>query len=149
MEETKKIKAGDLVKKVGIVRYADGEREKVSKKTWVVVEQDGVLSLLLNGDISPVKKEDRYIVVGNTKKGLDKDFAPIQGVSAGSVPVKYRIHKDFKDKGWKKGDIVQIVGKISQETIDSGVLEQVSDKVPHKHVQIVVDPVQVGLLTNK
>lgn len=149
MEDINKveIKAGDLLKKVGKVEYADGLKEKISKKTWIVKEIDGELVL-------PHKAEDvEFLIVGNEETGLLPEFLPFQDgvvtIGAGSVPQKYKVLKDVEKQGWKTGDVVQIIGKVSQETLTNGFLVQVSDDTPHKHVLVVVDPIAAGLMVNK
>lgn len=138
----KEIKEGDLIKLVGMVQYADGLKEKISKKTWI-----------FEGEL-PEKTDDmQYLVVGNTETGLSPEYLPFQEgvitIDAGSVPVKYKVLKDIPEKGWEKGDVVQITGKVSKETLENGFLEQVDDKTPHKHVLVVVDPIATGLAVNK
>lgn len=141
----KEIKAGDLVKLVGIVKYADGDKEKISKKTWVVGERDGQL------DLPEASEGMSYLIVGSKEYGIFPDFLPLFDtidVSEGSVPQNYRTLKDIEDKGWKKGDIIRIVGRVSKETLKQGWLEEVSNDIKNKHTLIVVDPIKLGLTAN-
>lgn len=142
------IKAGDLVKRCGNVEYADGKRFKVSKKTWLIsrVEKDKLYfgEGEEETELARPKDEGDFIVVGNEKKGIEKEYLAGNKpfvIDAGSVGEKYRVLKDVPAKDWKKGDVVHIVGKVSFETLHSGWLEKVDKDTPHKHVLIVVDPV--------
>ena len=141
------IQAGDMVKKTGFVTYAHGPREKVSKKTWVATEKDGVLGLFLN-DWEPFDSKEgvEYIIVGSVNKGMKKEFIPLSDVAVSAVFEKFKLLKDVPSKGWKKGDVVQTNGKIAKDDV---TFEWVADNVPHQHVLVVVDPIKVGLLTNK
>lgn len=136
------IKVGDLVKRTGKVLYADGWKHKISKKTWKISKiEDGKLYYTdENGndtELTVPKHEGGFLIVS------EADFAPTQGIKPGGVPIKYRVHGDVEEKGWKDGDIVQIFGNVSKETLDSGKLEVVPDTLNHKHVLIVVDPLKV------
>lgn len=147
----RELQVGDLVKKKGIVEYADGPREKVSKKTWVVIEQDG-LKLMLGDDIQPLKETEEYLVVGSVKQGLEAPYKPLDktlSISEGSTAENYRVLKDIKEKNWKKGEVVRIHGKVSFETLEKGYLEKVSSETEHQHLLVVVDPIKVGLVANK
>lgn len=160
-KEKNEIKVGDLVKKCGYVTYADGPRYKVSRKTWQVskIEDDRLFyresvvdwrGETLEQDVPiPKAEEIEFLVVGDSK-GFKKGFAPdkVLKIDAGSVAEKYRVLKDVKDKDWKKGDIVNIVGKVSFETLEGGWLEKVDKDTPHKHNLIVVDSARVGLAVN-
>lgn len=136
------IKVGDLIKLVGFVQYADGLKEKVSKKTWIVEDLNNL----------PEKTEDMsYLVIGNTTDGIKPEFIhslDLVKISTGSVPQNYEVLKDIKEKDWKVGDIVKITGKVSKETLENGFLKEVSNDKAHKHVLIVVDPIATGLLAN-
>ena len=141
------IKVGDLVKRSGKVMYADGLKFKISKKTWKVskIENDELYYTDENGNdvhLAVPKVEGGFLVVSEAV------FEPMVGVKAGGVPQKYRVHGDVKDKGWKDGDIVQIFGQVSKETIDSGKLERVPDSVEHKHALIVADVIKLMGNTN-
>lgn len=136
------IKVGDLVKRSGKVMYADGLKFKISKKTWKVskIENNELYYTDENGNdvkLNIPAVEGGFLVV------TEDVFQPVQGVKAGGVPQKYRVHGDVKDKNWKDGDIVQIFGQVSKETIDSGKLEKVPDSVEHKHVLIVADVIKL------
>lgn len=136
------IKVGDFVKRYGLVQYADGLKGKISKKTWKVskIEGDQLFYLDENGNdmILPLpKQEGAFLVVSPDQ------FEPVPGIKPAGVPLKYRVHGDNKAQGWKDGDIVQIHGTVSKETIDAGTLERVPDTEPHKHVLIVADPLKV------
>lgn len=138
------IKAGDLVKKTGFVVYAHGPREKVSKKTWVATEKDGVLGLFLN-DWEPFDSKEgvEYIIVGSVNKGMEKKYTPLSEVAVSAVFEKFKLLKDVPSKGWKKGDVVQTNGKVAK---DDTTFEWVADNVQHQHVLVVVDPIKVGLV---
>lgn len=146
------MKQGDFVKRAGLVLYADGLKRKVSKKTWLVskVEDGTPFFKDENGNevaLKLPKNEGEYIVVGNEVDGISPEFIAPEGVEgSGGVTQKYRVHGNFSEKGWEDGDIVQISGKVSKETLESGKLELVPNTEPHKHVLVVVDPV---LLNNK
>lgn len=148
MEKEKKskktIEVGDLVKKTGLVNYADGARVKISKKTWeIVADEDGnpVLPTLAEGI--------ELIVVGNVKDGLDPEYAPVEidGVPIISAPVGvvYRALKDVESQNWKAGELIKIHGKVSKETLENGVLEVYTGETPPQHVLVVVAPIQAGL----
>lgn len=141
------IKEGDLIKQVGMVTYADGPKLKYSKQTWLVIMQDGELVL-------PVKSNDiKFVIVGNQEAGLRPEFLPFQEgvitIDEGTVPVNYKILKDVPTRGWKAGEVVKIVGKVSRETLENGVLEQCSDDEPNQHMLVVVDPIKLTGLFNK
>ncbi len=59
------IKAGDFVKRVGLVRYADGERLKVSRVTFCIAEnEEGLLEI-------PSKAEHiDFLIIGSLKVGI-------------------------------------------------------------------------------
>lgn len=161
------IKVGDLIKKTGFVKYADGDRYKISRKTWRVskVEGDKVfyreqtqdfLGREIEQDVPlPYGKDAKgnlveFLVVGDST-GFSKDFqenVKELKINAGSVQEKYRVLKDIPDKQWKKGEIVAITGKVSFETLENGWLEKVSADVPHKHTMVVVDTARIRGLTN-
>lgn len=147
------MKEGDLIKRAGLVLYADGYKRKVSKKTWLVskVEDGQPLYKDENGNdvLLPLpKNEGEYIVVGD-ENGVFPEHQAIEGIErGGGVTQKYRVHGDIPEKGWEDGDIVAITGKVSQETIKSGKLELVPDTEPHKHVLIVVDAVLLNKEVN-
>ena len=147
------MKAGDLVKRAGLVLYADGWKRKVSKKTWLIskVEDGKVFYKDENGNdtLLPLpKNEGEFIVVGDENGVFPEHLENEVTVRGGGVSQKYRVHGDLSDKNWKDGDIVQITGKVSQETLDSGKLELVPDSVPHQHVLIVVDPILLNNALN-
>lgn len=136
------IKVGDFVKRKGKVQYADGLKEKLSKKTWVVskIENDQIYYLDENGNdihLNVPSIEGGFLVV---PEGV---FEAQEGIKAGGVPGNYRVHGDVADKGWKDGDIVKIYGQVSDATLKSGKLEKVPDTEPHKHVLIVADVVKL------
>lgn len=142
-----KIKKGDYIKRCGFVTYADGPKYKVSKKTWVVTKNEqGELVL-------PSAAEGiEYLVVGSEKKGFNPEYLPVSDVvdvSQGSVPQKYRALKDVGSQNWKKGEVVQITGKVSNGTLERGVLELVPDTTPHQHILMVVDPVLMKPAVNE
>lgn len=161
-KEKNTIKVGDLVKKTGYVTYADGDRYKVSRKTWRVSKvEDGKVFYrekivdFLGREIEqdtpiPYGKDAKgnqveFLVVGDAKgfsKGY-KDVPTTLKIDAGSVAEKYRVLKDVKSKKWAKGDVVQIVGKVSFDTLEKGYLEKVSADVPHKHVLVVADTARI------
>lgn len=142
------IKEGDIIKRVGKVLYADGLKEKVSKKTWVAQEVYGQLVL-------PTKGEGvEFLVIGNLNEGgVKEEYLPLVAekitINGGSVAENYRVLKDIESKGWQRGDIVKIAGKVSKETLDSGVLERCDDALPNKHVLIVVEPVAINSKANE
>lgn len=136
------IKVGDFVKREGNVLYADGWKKKLSKKTWKISKIEGEKLYYTDENGNDVelplpKNEGAFLVVPEAV------FEPIQGIKAGGVPSKYRVHGEVEDKDWKDGDIVQIFGNVSKETLDSGRLEKVPDSVEHKHVVVVADPLKV------
>lgn len=136
------IKVGDLVKRYGLVQYADGLKGKISKKTWRVskIEGDQLFYLDENGNdtLLPLpKQEGAFLVVSPA------ELTPVVGINPGGVPLKYRVHGDNETQNWKDGDIVQIFGNVSKETIDAGTLERVPDTLEHKHVLVVADPLKV------
>lgn len=153
-KDGQEIKVGSMVKRCGFVRYADGPRYKVSKKTWLVSKiEDGLFYKDENGnDVKLGCKEGiEFLVVGD-EKGFFKEHAAVAKVvkiDGGGVGQKYRVHGDIPAQHWKDGEIVLIHGNVSKETIDSGKLELVPDSVEHKHVLIVVDPVRVKGVFNK
>lgn len=57
--------------------------------------------------------------------------------------MKYRVLKDVPEHNWLTGEIVSIIGKVSDK---HGALEEVSEDTPHQHFMAIVDPV---LLHNK
>lgn len=139
------LKQGDIVKIKGKVLYADGLKEKISKKTWVVEEKDGGLVL------PNLAEGEECILIGNQEQGIFPEFLPLMDIvkiDQGSVPQNYRVLKDVDEKGWKKDDIVKITGNVAKETLEGGWLEKVADNLPHKHVLIVVDPIKLGLVAN-
>lgn len=139
-KNNKEIKAGDFVKKIGVVNYADGPKEKISKNTWIIEE---------DGRLPEISDDMSYLVIGNKEEGILPEFIPfMQGmlkIDVGSVPVNYRVLKDIESKNWKRGDIVRITGNVSLETLKNGFLEKVSDDMAHQHVMIVVDTIKLGL----
>jgi hypothetical protein len=150
------INPGDLVKRCGYVEYADGKRYKISKNTWLIsrVEKDKLF--FMEGDtereIMRPADEGDFILVGNAKKGIAKEFtdtAKVLNLGAGTVGEKYRVLKDVSKHNWKKGDIVQIFGKVSFGTLEKGWLEKVDPETKHKHVLVVVDPVALNPKVNK
>lgn len=149
------VKAGDLVKRCGYVMYADGRRFKISKKTWLISRVEKNKLFFMDGDIETElrrpKDEGNFIVIGDIKKGVSKEFndvAKILTVSPGSVEEKYRVLKDVPKHNWREGDIVQIIGKVSFETLEKGWLEKVDKDTKHKHVLIVVDPISLQNKSN-
>lgn len=56
---------------------------------------------------------------------------------------KYRVLKNIPKFGWVAGDIVEISGKISQDSFDNGLLEKYGGTEKHKHVLIGVDPIRI------
>ncbi len=136
------IEVGSLVKRYGKVLYADGLKAKLSKKTWRVskIENDTIYYADEHGNdtILPLpKNEGAFQVIS------EEEFAAIPRIKPGGVPLKYRVHEDIADKGWQIGDIVQIYGNVSDDTLKSGKLERVPDETPHKHVIVVADPLKV------
>jgi len=149
------IKVGDMVKRCGMVRYADGLRFKISKNTWIISKiEDGELYYEEGGEhirLARPKVEGDFIVIGDSK-GVNKEFKPTIPnitIEAGSVQEKYRVLKDVKDKKWKKGDVVAITGKVAFETLKNGWLEKVDKDTPNQHNLIVVDPIRVIGRANK
>ena len=149
------IKVGDLVKRCGKVLYADGLRSKISKNSWLVSKIEGGELYYNDGErdvkLARPKVEGDFIVVGDSK-GISKDFKDVPKVltiEAGSVQEKYRVLKELKDKGWKKGDVVAITGKVSFDTLEKGWLELVDKDTPNKHSLIVVDSLKVHGKANK
>lgn len=141
------IKAGDLVKKVGLVNYAYGPREKVSRKTWVATEKDGVLGLFLEEwEAFNPNEGVKYIVVGSVNGGMDSKFESLQKIAVSTVFEKFRLLKDVPSRGWKKGEVVRTNGKVKK---DDDTLEWVADDVPHQHVVVVVDPAALNLPVKK
>lgn len=141
------IKVGDFVKREGLVQYADGWKKKLSKKTWKVskIEDEKLYYTDENGnyvELPVPKHEGAFLIVP------DAVFEPIHGIKAGGVPQNYRVHGDNKSHNWKDGDIVQIYGNVSDDTIKKGTLERVPDDTDHKHVLIVADPIKVFGNTN-
>lgn len=140
------IKKGDYIKRVGLVTYADGQKEKISKKTWLVGEANGEL-------VFPPKAEGiDFLIVGNEVEGFKPEYSPVIdliSISEGYVAGNYRVLKEIESKDWKAGDIVKIHGKVSKETLEGGFLEKVSDELQNKHLLIVVDPITTGLLANQ
>lgn len=156
------IKVGDVVRQLGEVEYADGVKEKFSKKMWKVSKiEDGILyhSVTFQDELGREFTQDepisldpdtKYLVVGDNKGARNeyKEKGKVIKVKPGGVPQNYRVLKDIKDYGWKEGDIVKVVGRVSFETLEGGYLEEVSNDLKNKHVHIVVDPVKVQLATN-
>lgn len=144
------IRVGHLIKRCGLVLYADGLKYKVSKKTWRIskVEDDKIFYTDESGqyvNLPLPKNEGAYIVVGD-EDGLFPEHLPAEDVvtiKAGGVQEKYRVHGEVEQYGWQDGDIVAISGQIGKETIDSGKLEKVPNTLEHKHVLIVADPIKV------
>lgn len=152
------IKTGHIVKRGGKVRYADGMKYKLSKKSWVVsrVENDTLFytKSFTSWDGTPVTEEVKlslpkhdgdFLVVGD-EKGLFEEHRPIKKVVAvdpGSVGENYRVKQDVDAQNWKEGDIVKIHGKVSEKTLNKGILEKVPNTLEHKHVLVVVDPVKL------
>jgi len=135
------IKVGDLVKRCGFVQYADGLKYKLSKKTWRIskIEGDTLFYADEYGNNSELRRpanEGDFIVV-------NEESTPVPFVRPSGVPHKYRVHVDYGKKNWKIGDIVLIYGQVGEETLKSGKLERVPDSEEHKHVLIIVDPLQV------
>lgn len=156
-KEGKEIQVGNLVKKYGPVQYADGVREKYSKKTWVIshVDEDGVYWTDEHGNPVPLTCKEGFslVVVGHVDTGYSEEYAQIQDdavvVRAGSVGQKYRVLKDVDSQGWKAGDLVMIHGTVGKETLERGVLERYDGDEEHKHVIVVADPVKVRNAVNK
>ena len=145
------IRAGHLVKREGLVLYADGFKRKVSKKTWVVSKvEDGKVFYQDENDTDILlpcpKNEGAFLIVGDENGVFPEHQIESVNITLGGVGQKYRVHGDVPEKDWKDGDIVLIHGTVSKDTIDAGTLELVPDTVAHKHVLIVVDTV---LLNNK
>lgn len=147
------IMVGSLIKRCGNVRFADGLKYKISKKTWQVSKiEDGTLYYLdENGNhtkLSLPKNEGAFLVVGD-ENGVSPEHAKPSFIDlGGGVAQKYRVHGNIEEKGWQDEDIVLIHGKVSQEMIDSGVLELVPDSVQHQHVLIVVDALKAFAKNN-
>lgn len=143
-KNNKEIKAGDFVKLIGMVQYADGLKEKISKKTWIVGE---------NLELPEVSEGMSLLIVGSEKEGLLPEYAGFQEgmlkIGAGSVPQHYRVLKDVDSQNWKRGEIVRIIGSVSKETLENGFLERVADTVPHQHVMIIAEPVKIVLPINE
>lgn len=143
-KNNKEIKGGDYLKKVGIVEYADGPKEKISKKTWMVGD---------DGQLPEISEGMSFLVVGNVKEGILPEFAPLMHgmikIDVGSVPVNYKVLKDIEEKGWRRGEIVRIIGSVSNETLENGFLEKVPSETPHQHVMVVVNPIELGLSLNE
>lgn len=158
----KEIQVGDLVKKQGLVKYADGERMKVSRKTWQV-------SKIENGqpyyqetitdwqgkevvqDVPITCADGIELVVVGDAKGISKEYknqAKMLAIEPGTVAENYRVLKEVTQYNWKEGEIVKIVGKVSFETLEKGYLEKVEPNVKHKHVLVVADPARVGVTNN-
>lgn len=139
------IKEGDLLKKVGFVKYADGLKLKISKKTWAVTKDPATGELVL-----PTLAEGiEFLVVGNLTDGLKEEYKSIElgGVPVVSAPVGvvYRVLKRVESQNWNAGDIVKIHGKVSIETLQNGILEAYNGDKPVQHVIVVVDPIKVGV----
>lgn len=145
-EKGVEIKVGDLIKRRGEVLYADGWKSKLSNKTWKVSKvEDIVYYQDENGNDVPLplpKKNGAYVIVDESW------FTPVDGVKAGGISQKYRIHFNDKERDWKEGDIVQITGNVSEATLKSGKLEKVPDTELHKHVLIVADPLKIKGFAN-
>ena len=149
------IKIGDYVKRYGLVKYADGLKPKISKKTWIVskIENDELFyeSRFLDWKGEEVvedvrlprpSKEGGFLVIGD-ENGLKDEFISPETlkIDVGTVAGVYRVLKDIKEQNWKAGEIVKIHGKISFETLEQGFLEKVADSVKHQHVLVVVDTI--------
>ena len=160
----REIKTGDLVKRCGFVRMADGMRYKVSKNTWKIskVEDDKLYfesrfldvrgnEVVEDKHLPRPKHEGDFLVVGDENGAFPDFLGEIEAiaVSAGSVEEKYRILKDVPECNWKVGEIVSITGKVGFATLEGGWLEKVDKDTPHKHVRIVVDPIQINNKLNK
>lgn len=143
-KNNKEIKAGDFVKLVGKVQYADGLKEKLSKKTWIIGS---------NLELPEISEGMDFLIVGSTTDGLLPEYAPMQEgmlkIEEGTVPRHYKVLKDVDSKNWKRGEIVRVVGSVSKETLEQGFLEEVPDSVSHQHVLVVVDPIKIGLLVKE
>lgn len=149
------IGVGALVKRCGYVRYADGLKYKVSKKTWVISTvgknkhgEDALFYKDENGNevtLASPKNEGAFLVVGDSNGFFPEHTLSekIIKITSGGVGQKYRVHGDVKERDWKDGDIVLVHGDVSKETIASGKLERVPDSIPHKHLIIVADPIKV------
>ncbi|RJQ33895.1 hypothetical protein C4568_03780 [Candidatus Parcubacteria bacterium] len=143
------IRAGHLVKREGLVLYADGLKRKVSKKTWLVskVEDGKVFYQDENGNDTLLpcpKNEGAFLIVGDESGVFPEHQIQTVNITLGGVGQKYRVHGDVPEKDWKDGDIVLIHGTVSKDTIDSGKLELVPDSVEHKHVLVVVDAISLN-----
>lgn len=147
------IKAGDLVKKWGVLALADGPVLKLSKKTWVATEQDGELGLLLGDAWEPFRDHTTYLVVGSASKGLKDEHKPADRLVVQGAFQKYKLLKDVPKHGWKKGDVVntnaKVLGEDGNENKKDTVFEWVANSVDHQHTHVVVDPVKVSNLINK
>lgn len=157
------IQTGMLLKRCGNVRMADGLRYKVSKHTWKVSKvEDGKVfyeskfignkeeEIVEDLELKLPKEEGSFLVVGD-ENGLYDEFVEKESVAVikvGSVSEKYEVLKDIPDRGWKTGDVVSIVGKVSFDTLSNGWLKLVDKSKPHKHVLIVADPIQMGVTQN-
>ena len=53
--------------------------------------------------------------------------------------MKYKILKDYPERNWKAGEVVDVEGKVNAD-----FLEKVSDDTPHNHVLVVVSPLSLN-----